>query len=231
MWPFGGSSNSTTPSNGETLTANEQKPKEQEEDVSTILKSADFNPSELHPLAGLDKDIEYLDLDDEKLNTVQGSGNPILASRGWGDDLCYGTGTVYVLGLGLGGLKGLDEGIRRMPQPKLDPVTKTLRPVSFKLKLNTVLNQVTKFGPHIGNTAGVIGIMYNIFDSTIDHFRGKHDDWCSLASGFLSGALYKSTSGLKAMTISSMMTTVVAAGWCGLKRYVAHKEASGRFNN
>ncbi|QOU22828.1 hypothetical protein BRETT_003014 [Brettanomyces bruxellensis] len=231
MWFSGKSDESgSTPQNGEILRKEQGIPKK-EENVQDILNTVDFEPEKLHPLAGLNKDIEYLDLDDEKLSTMEGSGNPILATRGWGDDLCYGAGTVYVLGLGFGGLRGFDEGLKSLPQPKVDPLTNKLRPVPFKLKLNTILNQVTKFGPHAGNTAGVLGIMYNIINSSFDHYRGKHDDWNSLASGFLSGALYKSTSGLKAMGISSMLMTGVAASWCGLKRFVAHKQATSRFEN
>ncbi|VEU21002.1 DEKNAAC101995 [Brettanomyces naardenensis] len=225
MW-FGNGDNNTAQS-GETLPKQQQQDEEpkKSEDISSILGS-DFDPSKLHPLAGLDKEIEYLDLDDEKLNTIQGSSNGILPSRGWGDDMCYGTGAVYVLGLGFGGLQGLNEGFKHLPQPKLDPVTNSLRPVPFKLKLNTVLNQVTKFGPHAGNTAGVMAIMYNIIDSSLDNIRGQHDDWNSLASGWISGALYKSTSGLKAIGISSTVMTIAAASWCGFKRLVAGNNGS-----
>ncbi|QPG73099.1 hypothetical protein FOA43_000404 [Brettanomyces nanus] len=230
MWFFG---NDTKTENGETLKREQEQvsnePSKRSEDVSSILNTTDFDPSKLHPLAGLDKDIEYLDLDDEKLNSLEGSSNGILASRGWGDDMCYGAGTVYVLGLGLGGLKGLDEGIKHLPHPKIDPVTSALRPVPFKLKLNTVLNQVTKYGPHAGNNAGVLAIMYNIFDSSLDNIRGKHDDWNSLASGFLSGALFKSTSGLKAISISSTLMTIAAASWCGLKRLISRRGGRNSF--
>ncbi|KAG7698105.1 hypothetical protein KL930_001767 [Ogataea haglerorum] len=189
-------------------------------DISSILKSNTLDPTKLHPLAGLDKDIEYLDLDEEKLTSLEGAGNGLLPSRGWTDDLCYGTGTVYVLGLGLGGIRGLNEGLKNLPQGRVDPVTNQLRPVPFKLKLNTVLNQVTKFGPHMGNNAGVLAIMYNLIDSSLDNIRNKHDDLNSLAAGFLSGALFRSSKGLKPMGYSAGAMTLVAAAWCGLKRVI-----------
>jgi mitochondrial import inner membrane translocase subunit TIM23 len=56
-----------------------------------------FDPSRLHPLAGLTNKLEYLTLDDENLNELPGS-RTALPSRGWGDDLCYGTGTTYLSG-------------------------------------------------------------------------------------------------------------------------------------
>lgn len=179
-----------------------------------------FDASKLHPLAGLDKDLEYLDLDEEKLSTIEGTGNGILPSRGWSDDLCYGTGTLYVGGLGLGGLYGFNEGLRNLPRGSVDPTTGLVKAAPFKLKLNTILNQVTKHGPHIGNSAGVLGMLYNIIDSSLDAYRGKHDDINSLVSGALSGAIFKSTSGVKAMCYSSGLMTVAAASWCGFKRLI-----------
>lgn len=60
--------------------------------------SAAFDPSRLHPLANLKGDLEYLMLDDDKTNELPGSGTA-LPSRGWSDDLCYGTGTTYLSGM------------------------------------------------------------------------------------------------------------------------------------
>jgi import inner membrane translocase subunit TIM23 len=56
-----------------------------------------FDPSRLHPLAGLTDKLEYLTLEDEKTNELPGA-RTALPSRGWGDDLCYGTGTTYLSG-------------------------------------------------------------------------------------------------------------------------------------
>ncbi|GMG23127.1 unnamed protein product [Ambrosiozyma monospora] len=184
------------------------------QDVSSILQSQYLDPASLHPLAGLDKEIEYLDLDDEKLNTVSGTSNGILPSRGWTDDLCYGSGAVYVLGLTTGGLKGFNEGLKQIAN------NQRLEYQPFKLKLNTILNHVTKHGPQWGNSAGVLGIYYNGIDSMLDACRGVHDDYNSLASGFLSGLIFKCTKGPKAMGYSSVLMTLAAGTWCGFKRYV-----------
>ncbi|ODV86308.1 hypothetical protein CANARDRAFT_6796 [[Candida] arabinofermentans NRRL YB-2248] len=189
-------------------------------DVSTILGSVGVDPTRLHPLAGLDKEIEFLDLDEEKLATLEGTGNGLLPSRGWTDDLCYGAGSVYVSGLAFGGLRGFSEGLKHLPVGKVDPVTNEVRAVPFKLKLNTILNQVTKHGPHMGNSAGVLAIMYNLIDSSLDNLRGKHDDLNSLAAGALSGALFKSSSGVKPMGYSAGVMTLAAAAWCGFKKYL-----------
>ncbi|GMF49794.1 hypothetical protein BVG19_g5326 [[Candida] boidinii] len=189
-------------------------------DISTILKNQTLDASSLHPLAGLEKELEYLDLEDEQLSQLEGTGNGILPSRGWTDDLCYGTGAVYVLGLGVGGGYGFLQGLKNIPQPKIDPITNELRPVPFKLKLNTILNTVTKHGPYTGNSAGVLAMTYNLVDAILDNVRGKHDDLNSLAAGFVSGAVFKSSAGIKPMGISAGLMTVMAAAWCGFKRAI-----------
>lgn len=67
--------------------------------ASSILGSSSIDPASLHPLAGLvdSKDLDYLLLDDDKISAVDG-GKSVLPSRGWGDELCYGTGSTYLAG-------------------------------------------------------------------------------------------------------------------------------------
>lgn len=179
-------------------------------DVSTIIQAPGvLDSSKLHPLAGLDKGIEYMDLEDDKLSEMEGSQG-LLASRSWSDDLCYGTGTVYLLGLGIGGAYGLQEGLNNIPANS-----------TSKLKLNTVLNHITKRGPYLGNSAGVLALTYNMIDATIDHFRGKHDDFNSLGAGALTGAIFKSSAGARPMVISTGLMTAAAGAWCGLKRFLS----------
>jgi import inner membrane translocase subunit TIM23 len=48
-------------------------------------------------MAGLSDTLDYLTLDDEKVNDLPGAGTAV-PSRGFGDDLCYGTGTMYLSG-------------------------------------------------------------------------------------------------------------------------------------
>ena len=132
------------------------------QDVSSFLTGASFaDPSQLHPLAGLNQQtLDYLSLEDSALSDLPGSQSA-LPSRGWSDDLCYGTGVTYLTALTVGGAWGLQEGLRRSHnQPP-------------KLRLNSVLNAVTRRGPFLGNSAGVIAMVYNGFNSFIGHMRGK----------------------------------------------------------
>jgi import inner membrane translocase subunit TIM23 len=172
------------------------------QDVSSFLTGPSFaDPSQLHPLAGLNQQtLDYLSLEDSALSDLPGSQSA-LPSRGWSDDLCYGTGVTYLTALTVGGAWGLQEGLRRSNgQPP-------------KLRLNSVLNAVTRRGPFLGNSAGVIAMVYNGFNSFIGHMRGKHDSVNSIAAGALSGMIFKSTRGVRPMLISGSIVATVAGAW------------------
>lgn len=170
--------------------------------VESFLQSSTFaDPSQLHPLAGLNRDtLEYISLEDSALSELPG-GQSVLPSRGFTDDLCYGTGITYLTGLGVGGAWGLQEGLRRSAgQPP-------------KLRLNAVLNSVTRRGPFLGNSLGVVAIIYNCINSLIGTVRGKHDAGNTVLAGALSGMLFKSTRGLRPMAISGGIVASVAGAW------------------
>ena len=65
--------------------------------AADLLLGGAYDPAKLHPMSGLSDNLDYLLLDDDKLNELPGSGTAI-PSRGWNDDLCYGTGTMYLTG-------------------------------------------------------------------------------------------------------------------------------------
>lgn len=173
------------------------------QDVSSFLDIAALpDPSRLHPLAGLNQDtLDYLTLDESALSDLPGSQSA-LPSRGWSDDLCYGTGVTYLSALTLGGTWGMIEGIRKSP---------TSAPP--KLKLNSVLNSMTRRGPFLGNSAGVIAMVYNGINSTIGYYRGRHDSANSIVAGALSGMLFKSTRGIRPMMISGGLVASAAGAW------------------
>lgn len=82
-----------------------------------------------------------------------------------------------------------------------------------KLRLNSVLNSVTRRGPFLGNSAGVIAMVYNGINSTIGYYRGRHDSANSVMAGALSGMLFKSTRGLRPMFISGGLVASAAGAW------------------
>lgn len=173
------------------------------QDVDSFLgPKGSFDPSVLHPLAGLNQDtLDYLALEETALSDLPGSRSA-LPSRGWSDDLCYGTGVTYLTALTLGGAWGLAEGLNRSPAS-----------APPKLRLNSVLNAVTRRGPFLGNSAAVIAMVYNGMNSTIGYYRGKHDAVNSLTAGALSGMLFKSTKGVRPMLISGGMVASAAGAW------------------
>lgn len=173
------------------------------EDATSFLSDAAIpDPTQLHPLSGLNQDtLDYLTLEDSALDELPGSRS-VLPSRGWSDDLCYGTGTTYLAGLTLGGAWGLAEGLQRTPA--------TAPP---KIRLNGVLNSVTRRGPFLGNSAGVVAMVYNGMNSTLGYARGKHDSANSILAGALSGMVFKSTRGLRPMMISGGIVASIAGGW------------------
>ena len=65
--------------------------------TSSDLLMAAYDPARLHPLADLGDKLDYLLLEDDKTTDLPGAHTAI-PSRGWSDDLCYGTGTMYLSG-------------------------------------------------------------------------------------------------------------------------------------
>lgn len=63
--------------------------------ASDIFSALD--PAKLHPLAQISDQLDFLNLEEDKTNELPGATTAI-PSRGWGDDLCYGTGTTYLSG-------------------------------------------------------------------------------------------------------------------------------------
>ncbi|EKV06573.1 Mitochondrial import inner membrane translocase subunit TIM23, putative [Penicillium digitatum] len=173
------------------------------QDATSFLSEVAIpDPSRLHPLAGLNQDtLDYLSLDDSALDQLPGSRS-VLPSRGWSDDLCYGAGTTYLVALTTGGAWGLVEGLKKTPA--------TAAP---KIRLNSVLNSVTRRGPFLGNSAGVVAMVYNGFNSGLGYVRGKHDASNSIVAGALSGMVFKSTRGLKPMMISGGIVASIAGAW------------------
>jgi len=175
--------------------------------ASDVLMGA-YDPAKLHPLADLGDKLDYLLLDDDKTSELPGAGTAI-PSRGWSDDLCYGTGTMYLSGLALGGVWGVREGAQR-----------PLAASNTRLRINSVLNSVTRRGTFIGNSAGVMALVYNGVNSSIDAMRGKHDTFGSMAAGAVTGALYKSTAGVKPAIAAATIVSGMAGIWSYVKKSV-----------
>ncbi|KAI9252641.1 Tim17/Tim22/Tim23/Pmp24 family-domain-containing protein [Sporodiniella umbellata] len=164
------------------------------EKMPDFMSSIALDAERLQPMSlqGLD----FLQIEGEGTGVSSG----IAPSRSWSDDLCYGTGTVYLAGLTLGGAYGMAEGLRKSSG-------------AARVRLNTTLNTITRRGPGAGNAVGVLAMMYTSTNSLIDYTRGTHDIFNSLAAGGIAGAIFKSTAGSKAMGISAAICAGVAGAW------------------
>ena len=97
-WLFGRSSQSTSTSPQpehihppQTLDTR-REPALEAPDIDALLAASD--PAKLHPLANLDKQtLDYIILEEAQIKS-----RGALPSRGWTDDLCYGTGATYLTG-------------------------------------------------------------------------------------------------------------------------------------
>ena len=118
-------------------------------------------------------------------------------SRSWNEIWFNRVGCGYFIGLGVGGLWGVKEGL-------LNPEAST-----YRMRANSLLNGLTRRGPFMANTLGVLSriclssspvvtlfiaaMAYSPLESCICHFRGKKDLWNSVVAAAITGALYKST--------------------------------------
>ena len=91
------STNTDAPSVLRTAKFSRSSPLDNESAVNASDVLGAFDPARLHPLADLKDKLEYLQLEDDKVNDLPGASTA-LPSRGWSDDLCYGTGTTYLSG-------------------------------------------------------------------------------------------------------------------------------------
>ena len=123
--------------------------------------------------------------------------------RSFSERACLTVGLSYFAGMGIGGVWGFIEGIRH-------PAA-----TSGRLKVTTVLNGVTKRGPAVSNSLGVVALMYSSINYAIVSARpsGNDDIINQTVAGAAAGALYKCTAGPRAMAIASLTgATLLAAG-------------------
>jgi len=102
-----------------------------------------FNPLTLSPQYS--DQVEYLDL-----SPTTPKNTPVqkqYRTKTFGQTLCLNVGTTYALALTSGGLWGALEGIRKTNRMEY----------GRRVKLNGILNAVTRRGPFLGNSAAVAG--------------------------------------------------------------------------
>ena len=97
--------------------------------------------------------------------------------------MCTNSGISYLVGVTIGGLYGLKEGLARTPSSR------------WKVKLNSVLNHCGRHGSGLGNMMGASAIMYSLYEGVADSFEldaytGPIQPPAPLFAGMMTGATY-----------------------------------------
>ncbi|KAI8812254.1 Tim17/Tim22/Tim23/Pmp24 family-domain-containing protein, partial [Cladochytrium replicatum] len=150
--------------------------------------------------------VEYLMIEENPMAALQlrkkeeGSFGP-LPMRNNTDKMFYGCGAGYLAGLTSGGLYGFARGMSQS-KSKL-----------YRLRVNSVLNSVTRYGPRAGNSMGILTIFWAGLDTAISKLRDDKSDYFNhLSAAFLSGLIFKSTAGIKpALTAGVLMASAVGS--------------------
>eukprot|EP01134_Creolimax_fragrantissima_P006007 CFRG6007T1 len=133
-------------------------------------------------------------------------------SRSWGETIFYATGTSYLCGQVVGSAWGVVEGLRNA-----DAVTSRLR-------VNSVLNSITRRGPFMGNFAAVLALMYTIIDGSVVKIRGGTDDVVNtVGSGAAAGALFRATAGGRAVGLGALVGAGVAGAAVALRQVLTER--------
>jgi import inner membrane translocase subunit TIM23 len=159
------------------------------------------------------EEIEYLFIEDNpfvKAPRPTGSFGP-LPMRTNSDKLLYGTGlhllsllspgALYMMGLTSGGAYGFYRGLS------------VASGRSFKLRFNSCLNQITRYGPFAANSLGVLAMSWAMVDIALENIRGVGDYWNHVGAALGVGALFKSTAGARPMVVSSAIMGGIVAGY------------------
>lgn len=121
--------------------------------------------------------------------------------RNWSENLTYYTGCGYGAGAIAGGAKGAIEGLRSQE------MTDTM-----KIRVNRLLNASGHRGRVMGNTLGILGLLYAGFESTASHYRGTDDMLNTVIAGLGTGVMYKAAAGPRTAAIAGALGGVAAAG-------------------
>mmetsp|Transcript_15887 Transcript_15887/g.29500 ORF Transcript_15887/g.29500 Transcript_15887/m.29500 type:complete len:199 (-) Transcript_15887:47-643(-) len=118
------------------------------------------------------------------------------------------TGMCYLLGIGGGGLYGLQRGIAATPSSK------------FKVQVNSILNHCGRYGSKAGNTLGVFAVMYSLYEGLgdnleLDRYTG-FDSTSPPVAAMLTGVTYYAPSGFRVAALGGALGLgVVGATYAG----------------
>eukprot|EP00179_Madagascaria_erythrocladioides_P004791 CAMPEP_0198317280 /NCGR_PEP_ID=MMETSP1450-20131203/6804_1 /TAXON_ID=753684 ORGANISM="Madagascaria erythrocladiodes, Strain CCMP3234" /NCGR_SAMPLE_ID=MMETSP1450 /ASSEMBLY_ACC=CAM_ASM_001115 /LENGTH=268 /DNA_ID=CAMNT_0044020469 /DNA_START=51 /DNA_END=857 /DNA_ORIENTATION=- len=152
-----------------------------EEDALPALSGPLFDPKSAYGSLGRTNSVTGRSLD-----YVFAEDFDEVRKKGWGEQMVYLTGASYLTGATVGCTWGLVEGLR-------GSVGKTRR-----LRANAVLNSMGKRGALIGQSMGVLALVFSGMESIMYHYTRDDTALNYVAAGAGAGLLFKSTKGLRA---------------------------------
>ncbi len=130
--------------------------------------------------------------------------------RGLVSTMFTNSGISYMLGVTLGGLYGLREGLAKTPSSR------------WKVKLNSVLNHCGRHGSSLGNMLGATSILYSLYEGLADNVSAIYCVYLyqvSMRMGRYEGDL-SIISTLYMSFLSSMETLLVSQPIFSLKQQI-----------
>ncbi|KAJ3071178.1 Mitochondrial import inner membrane translocase subunit tim23 [Podochytrium sp. JEL0797] len=208
MFGFGKQTEQPTPAKIESeFVSDSESTRAQTTSPAMSVSSLTLPGAYLHPITA-QSPIEYLFINENPMGAPQGkpkerltgSFGPLPMRTNY-DKLLYGTGAAYFSGFIGGGAYGAIRGLQ-MAQGS-----------SFKIRFNSVLNSIGRQGPRIANSMGVLTLGWALLDNTLYSWRGEVSDYYNhVGAAFLSGALFKSTAGVRpALIAGGLMSAVVGS--------------------
>mmetsp|Transcript_11074 Transcript_11074/g.24396 ORF Transcript_11074/g.24396 Transcript_11074/m.24396 type:complete len:214 (-) Transcript_11074:300-941(-) len=147
--------------------------------LSTVAPAFGISSSSLPTTSAAQPD--YLDYDQK--------------GRGIVSTMFTNSGISYMLGVTLGGVYGLREGLAKTPSSR------------WKVKLNSVLNHCGRHGSGLGNMMGATAILYSLYEGLadtyeLDQYTGPIQPPAPLLAGALSGATYYMRAGPRVASLA-----------------------------
>lgn len=119
-------------------------------------------------------------------------------------------GTAVCVGSSIGGAYGVYDGVRQT----------ALSGLTGKLRRTQIMNYTLKGGASFGNSLGTVAVLYSLTHCLLSLTVYEEDDEVkSMVSGAVTGAIFKSTSGIKKCARGGAIGLGLATLWAyGLKR-------------
>lgn len=125
--------------------------------------------------------------------------------RGVVSNMFTNSGISYMIGVTLGGLYGLREGLAKTPSSR------------WKVKLNSVLNHCGRHGSSVGNMLGATSILYSLYEGLadnleLDQYTGPIQPPAPLFAGALTGATYYMRAGPRVAALAGAIGVGTVGG-------------------